>query len=44
MFCLMGHENNEGTSLCTVSVQNANTNRAFRVKAVALVTCDSGAL
>jgi len=40
----MGHENNEGTSLCTVNVQNANTNRAFHVKTVALTTSDSGAL
>jgi len=44
VFCLMGHESNEGTSVCTVNVQNANTNRALHVKAFALVTSDSGAL
>ena len=44
MFCLRGHEDNEGISLCTVNVQNANTYRAFHVKAVELVTSDSGAL
>jgi hypothetical protein len=43
VFCLMGHENTKVKCLCTVNVQNANTDKTYHVKAVAPVTSDSGA-